>query len=89
MHLPRWSGTDTRFSTDALHITQTAITQCLRHLEDFLGVSLVERTTRSVALTALGEDFLPKMEKGLHGLRVQALEFAGRRPVSARRPARC
>ena len=31
-----------------LHVTQTAITQRLRKLEDFLRVTLVERTTRSL-----------------------------------------
>ncbi len=34
-----------------LHITQTALTRRLQNLEALLGVKLVERTTRSVALT--------------------------------------
>ncbi|MGR8025104.1 helix-turn-helix domain-containing protein, partial [Burkholderia cenocepacia] len=33
-------------AADTLHVTQTAITQRLRKLEAFLGVALVERTTR-------------------------------------------
>lgn len=37
---------------NALNITQTAITQRLRHLEDLLRVILVERTTCSVGLVA-------------------------------------
>jgi DNA-binding transcriptional LysR family regulator len=55
-------------AADALHVTQTAITQRLRHLEDFLGVALVERTTRSVSLTAIGEDFVPRARRLLQEL---------------------
>ncbi|MFP3248508.1 MAG: LysR family transcriptional regulator, partial [Paraburkholderia sp.] len=47
-------------AANALHVTQTAITQRLRKLEDFLGVTLIERTTRSIALTPTGRDFLPQ-----------------------------
>jgi len=32
-------------AADSLNVTQTAITQRLRHLEEFLGVTLIERTT--------------------------------------------
>ena len=35
----------------ALRISQTALTRRLQNLEASLGVKLVERTTRSVALT--------------------------------------
>jgi DNA-binding transcriptional LysR family regulator len=55
-------------AADALHITQTAVTQRLRHLEKFLGVTLVERTTRSVGLTTIGEDFLPRARRLLQEL---------------------
>ena len=34
----------------SLHITQTALTRRLQHFEEGIGVSLVERTTRSVSL---------------------------------------
>ncbi|WP_323122081.1 LysR family transcriptional regulator [Burkholderia alba] len=50
-------------AADALSVTQTAITQRLRKLEDFLGVTLFERTTRSVALTRIGRDFLPQARR--------------------------
>ena len=43
-----------------LHITQTALTRRVQKLEAYLGLQLLERTTRSVALTAVGQDFLPK-----------------------------
>ena len=48
-----------RKAADALHISQTALTRRLQNLETNLGVKLVERTTRSVALTRIGSDFLP------------------------------
>jgi DNA-binding transcriptional LysR family regulator len=44
----------------ALHISQTALTRRLQGFEALLGVELVERTTRSVALTPIGAEFLPQ-----------------------------
>jgi DNA-binding transcriptional LysR family regulator len=46
-----------------LHITQTALTRRLQNFEALLGVELVERTTRSVALTHLGSAFLPQARR--------------------------
>ena len=46
-----------------LHITQTALTRRLQNFEDLLGVKLVERTTRSLALTDLGRAFLPQARR--------------------------
>jgi DNA-binding transcriptional LysR family regulator len=43
-----------------LHVTQTALTRRVQKLEAYLGLRLLDRTTRSVALTAVGEEFLPK-----------------------------
>lgn len=62
-------------AADALNITQTAITQRLRHLEDFLGVTLVERTTRLVGLTTIGEDFLPRTRRLLQELSATLTEI--------------
>jgi DNA-binding transcriptional LysR family regulator len=50
-------------AADALHITQTALTRRLQNLEAMLGVKLVERTTRSVAPTRIGLDFLPQARR--------------------------
>lgn len=50
-------------AADTLHVTQTAVTLRLRKLEDFLGVTLIERTTRSIALTDIGHDFLPQARR--------------------------
>ncbi|MFM0472080.1 LysR family transcriptional regulator [Paraburkholderia strydomiana] len=51
-------------AADSLHVTQTAITQRLRKLETYLGVTLIERTTRSMALTEIGQGFLPQARRG-------------------------
>jgi DNA-binding transcriptional LysR family regulator len=51
-----------------LHITQTALSRRLANFEDLLGVKLVERTTRSVALTEIGRAFLPQARRLLGDL---------------------
>ena len=50
-------------AADELHISQTAITRRLQNLEIHLGVKLIERTTRTVALTTTGNDFLPQARR--------------------------
>lgn len=62
-------------AADALHITQTALTRRLQNFEDLLGVKLVERTTRSVALTSLGSDFLPQCRRLLADLSAALAEI--------------
>ena len=52
----------------ALHISQTALTRRLQKLEAQLGVTLVERTTRSVVLTEVGREFLPQAQRLLADL---------------------
>jgi DNA-binding transcriptional LysR family regulator len=47
----------------SLHITQTALTRRLQLLEADLGVKLIERTTRSSALSGIGRDFLPQARR--------------------------
>ncbi|HUA33032.1 MAG TPA: LysR family transcriptional regulator [Candidatus Binataceae bacterium] len=55
-------------AADVLHLTQTALTRRLQNLENLLGVKLVERTTRRVALTTLGRDFVPQARRLLADL---------------------
>lgn len=43
-----------------LHISQTALTRRLQKLESNLGLQLVVRTTRSVSISRVGMDFLPR-----------------------------
>ena len=52
----------------SLHITQSALSNLIKELEQHLGVRLVERTTRSIALTEAGRGFLPMVEKVLEDL---------------------
>ena len=64
----------------SLHMSQPALTVRIRHLEDALGVRLLDRTTRSVALTQVGREFLPVVERVLGeivAVAVYALELAG------------
>lgn len=46
-----------------LHLSQPALTMAVRQLEDFVGASLFDRTTRMVSLTPEGTDFLPTAER--------------------------
>lgn len=50
-------------AADDLHLTQTALTRRLQKLETYLGVRLLDRTTRSVELTVVGRDFLPQAQR--------------------------
>jgi DNA-binding transcriptional LysR family regulator len=52
----------------ALGITQTALSRRLKNLEAHLGVRLVERTTRTVALSRSGAGFLPQARRLLSEL---------------------
>jgi DNA-binding transcriptional LysR family regulator len=64
-----------------LHISQTALTRRLQKLEAGLGLTLVERTTRSMTVTRAGMDFLPKairsvreLATALEDLRIKATQ---------------
>ena len=49
----------------SLNMSQPALTVRIHHLEDALGVRLLDRTTRSVTLTEVGREFLPTVERVL------------------------
>ena len=51
-----------------LHISQPALSLCIQQLEKALGVRLLERNTRAVALTDAGLDFLDKLSPALAAL---------------------
>src|SRR5258706_5473574 len=62
-------------AAESLHITQTALSRRLKNLESFLGVRLVERSTRSVAVTQIGRDSLPRAERLLGELASALVEI--------------
>jgi LysR family hydrogen peroxide-inducible transcriptional activator len=59
-------------AADLCHVTQPTLSAGLRALEDQLGVQLVERTTRQVMLTSLGQDISERARKVLQD--VSAIE---------------
>src|SRR5262245_9725241 len=57
----------------SLNMSQPALTVRIRHLESALGVRLLDRTTRSVALTQIGREVLPVVERVLGEISAVAL----------------
>jgi len=47
-------------AADKLSLTQAALTRRIQKLEHYLGLKLIDRTTRQMALTTVGRDLLPK-----------------------------
>ena len=54
-----------RAAAEDLNLTQSALTQRLKKLEEAVGVRLIERTTRTVAPTVVGASFLPVAKRML------------------------
>ena len=66
----------------SLNMSQPALTVRIRHLEEALGVRLLDRTTRSVTLTQVGREFLPVVERvigEITAVAVNARELVGKR----------
>ena len=59
-------------AADRLHMAQPPLSQQIRQLEDELGVTLLQRTTRRVDLTPAGEAYLVRVRAIL-----QAVDAAG------------
>lgn len=57
-----------RAASDAMHLSQSALSRRVDKLEDALGVKLFERTTRKVELTTIGRGFVPKARNVLNEL---------------------
>ncbi|WP_417532634.1 LysR family transcriptional regulator [Marinobacterium stanieri] len=56
------SGSFTR-AAEHLHLTQSALTATIKQLEQDAGLTLFDRTTRRVVLSAEGEHFMPVAER--------------------------
>lgn len=51
-------------AAEELHVTPAAVSQQIKTLESYLGVSLFRRLTRALELTEHGEAMLPKVREG-------------------------
>lgn len=51
-------------AAEELHVTPAAISQQIKALESYLGVSLFHRLTRALEITAQGRAMLPKVREG-------------------------
>src|SRR5262249_20818895 len=70
------SGSFTR-AARVLNLSQPALTVQLRNLETALGIRLVDRNSRSLALTRVGRELLPTLERILHDLDVAVSDTRG------------
>ncbi len=61
-----------------LNMTTAAVSAAIKRLETALGVSLFERTTRSLRLSAAGEAFIPHLQQVLGTLDVAENELRNR-----------
>ncbi|MDQ8047131.1 MAG: LysR substrate-binding domain-containing protein, partial [Patulibacter sp.] len=73
-------------AAEQLHMAQPALSTRIRELEERLGVTLFERTTRRVDLTAAGEALLERAHRLLsdHHAAVLAVREAGGAPTTLR-----
>lgn len=66
-----------RRAAELLGVTRSSLSHTVRSLEDRLGTRLLHRTTRSVALTQAGEQFLARLDPLLGDLEQLLEEVAG------------
>jgi DNA-binding transcriptional LysR family regulator len=69
-------------AADALYVTQSALSQQVRRLEEELGLALLLRTSRGVELTAAGEDLLARAESILSEVERARADMDGHAGVS-------
>jgi len=67
-----------------LNLAQPALSQAIARLESQLGVELLERLPRGVALTPAGQAFLPKARRALDAVREAELTARAQAPVTRR-----
>ena len=59
----------------ALNLSQPALSRRIQKLEESLGAALLERSTRHVALTMVGRDFIPKVRRFLDEFETSVLSI--------------
>lgn len=72
-------------ASEELHVTPSAVSHQVRQLESWLGFVLFRRSTRSVALTLAGRQFLEDVSEGLNALEAStaiAMEQAGKMVIA-------
>jgi DNA-binding transcriptional LysR family regulator len=71
-----------RAAGERLGVTGSAVSQTLRQLEDRLGVTLVQRTTRSVSLTEAGAHLYDRLEPAIANVQaaLDALDEVRKKP---------
>lgn len=73
-----------RAAADRLGVTRSAVSQSIRRLEDGLGVSLVQRSTRHVRLTEAGEQLHRQTAEALSSLASVLDDVASQGPPQGR-----
>jgi DNA-binding transcriptional LysR family regulator len=66
-----------------LNMTTAGVSAGIKRLEAALGVTLFERTTRSLHVSAAGEAFIPQLQKVLGALDLAENELHNRRTLVA------
>lgn len=77
-------------AADKLSLTQAALTRRIQKLESYLGLRLIDRTTRHMALTTVGKELLPKARSLVHEMAStfhQLRMFPKHRAATSRWPA--
>ena len=59
----------------ALNLSQPALSRRIQKLEESFGAPLLERSTRHVALTMVGRDFIPKVRRFLDEFETSVLSI--------------
>jgi len=63
-------------AADYLHVTQSALSGLIKELEQTLGIRVVDRSTRKIALTEVGRELVPLFSKMLDDLDGALLDIA-------------
>jgi LysR family glycine cleavage system transcriptional activator len=66
-----------------LHLTQSAVSQHIRSLENFLGKPLVDRRPCALCLTKDATNYLPAVREAFRVLKVRTSAFPGTRSSSS------